>query len=101
LVDHPGDWKADQPVELVVRAQRFKIYPRGEGPDEEEVNTFHGKIKERSYMGGEVSYFINLDTGTEVHVISMMRTIPFKIGDELTIVVPPHHCGLLPRKEAA
>jgi ABC-type Fe3+/spermidine/putrescine transport system ATPase subunit len=98
MVDQPGDWIEGQPVELVIRAQKFRTYLKGQGP-EDEPNVFHGRIKERSYMGGEVSYFIQVEnTDTELHVISMMRTRPYDVGEELTIKVQPEFCRLLPIK---
>ena len=47
-------------------------------------------------MGGEVSYFIELGSGREIHVISMMRTRIYNIGEEVSVQVAPHHCHLIP-----
>jgi putative spermidine/putrescine transport system ATP-binding protein/spermidine/putrescine transport system ATP-binding protein len=47
-------------------------------------------------MGGEVSYFIELGAGREIHVISMMRTRIYDIGEEVSVQVSPHHCHLIP-----
>jgi putative spermidine/putrescine transport system ATP-binding protein/spermidine/putrescine transport system ATP-binding protein len=101
LVDHPGHWRTGQRVDLVIRAQKFRIHPPDQAPDlEAEPNVFEGTIKERSYMGGEVSYFIELKgTGLEIHAISMMRTRVFRVGDPLVIHVQPEFCRLLPREE--
>ena len=60
------------------------------------MNSFAGRIKDRSYMGGEVSYFIELETGREIHIISMMRTRIYDIGEQVSVQVAPHHCHLLP-----
>ncbi|MEW5725140.1 MAG: ABC transporter ATP-binding protein [Thermodesulfobacteriota bacterium] len=100
LVDHPGNWRPGQEVQLVIRAQKFHVFPRGEGVRPEEVNVFDVRLEERSYMGGEVSYWVELEgTDLEIHVISLMRTAPFKVGDQLTIRVRPEFCRLL-EKEA-
>ena len=82
-------------VELVVRAQRFDLFDEDEFTAEEGMNSFAGRIKDRSYMGGEVSYFIELGTGREIHIISMMRTRIYSIGEKVSVQVAPHHCHLL------
>ncbi|MFH1137950.1 MAG: ABC transporter ATP-binding protein [Pseudomonadota bacterium] len=98
-VSQPGEWPAGLPVELVIRAQKFRIFPRAETPTVGDENLFFGRIKERSYMGGEASYFVELEgSGTELHVISMMRAKPFQVGDELALTVAPEFCRLLPRE---
>jgi putative spermidine/putrescine transport system ATP-binding protein/spermidine/putrescine transport system ATP-binding protein len=83
-------------VELVVRAQRFDLFSKEEFNEEEGMNSFQGRIKDRSYMGGEVSYFIELAEGREIHIISMMRTRIYSIGETVSVQVAPHHCHLLP-----
>ena len=95
----PGDWRSGQPVEVVVRAQRFEACPPEECGPEMETNFFSGRIRDRSYMGGEVSYFVEMPDGTEIHIISMMRTQIYNIGDEVAVQVSPHHCHLLPAEE--
>jgi putative spermidine/putrescine transport system ATP-binding protein/spermidine/putrescine transport system ATP-binding protein len=96
--EHPGDWTQGQPVELVVRAQRLDIFPRESKKPESTVNLFNGRIKDRSYMGGEVSYFVELENGTVIHVIKIATLHPFRRGEEVTIQVPPRDCGLLNRE---
>jgi ABC-type Fe3+/spermidine/putrescine transport system ATPase subunit len=59
------------------------------------MNSFQGTYKDRSYMGGEVSYFIDLGGDTEIHVISMMRTRIYKVGEEVSVQVAPNHCHLI------
>jgi putative spermidine/putrescine transport system ATP-binding protein/spermidine/putrescine transport system ATP-binding protein len=46
-------------------------------------------------MGGEVSYFIELKVGRQIHVISMMRSRIYDVGDEVAVQVAPKHCHLL------
>jgi ABC-type Fe3+/spermidine/putrescine transport system ATPase subunit len=99
LVDHPGDWRSGQEVELVIRAQKFNIFAAGEPGKNGGSNVFKGRIKERSYMGGEVSYFVELEgTNTELHTISMMRTRVFNVDEEIMIHVQPEFCRLLPKE---
>jgi putative spermidine/putrescine transport system ATP-binding protein/spermidine/putrescine transport system ATP-binding protein len=47
-------------------------------------------------MGGEVSYFIEMETGREIHIISMMRTQLYNVGESVSVQVAPHHCHLIP-----
>jgi ABC-type Fe3+/spermidine/putrescine transport system ATPase subunit len=83
-------------IELVIRAQKFYVYAEKEAPKETHGNPFHGVIKDRSYMGGEVSYFIDLEGGLSIHVISIVNIRALKIGDKVVVDVSPRHCGLLP-----
>jgi putative spermidine/putrescine transport system ATP-binding protein/spermidine/putrescine transport system ATP-binding protein len=96
-----GRFAENDRVEMVVRAQRFDVFPKDEFTPLEGTNHFQGRIKDRSYMGGEVSYFIELTPGREIHVISMMRTRIYNIGEEVSVRVAPHHCHLIPLEEAA
>jgi putative spermidine/putrescine transport system ATP-binding protein/spermidine/putrescine transport system ATP-binding protein len=48
-------------------------------------------------MGGEVSYFIELANGKEIHVISMMRARTYDYGDDVAVQVAPKHCHLIPK----
>jgi ABC-type Fe3+/spermidine/putrescine transport system ATPase subunit len=98
VVEHPGDWIEGQPVELVVRAQRLDIFRREDKPPESPVNLFDGKIKDRSYMGGEVSYFVELENGTVIHVIKIATLHPFRRGENISIRISPRDCGLLNRE---
>jgi putative spermidine/putrescine transport system ATP-binding protein/spermidine/putrescine transport system ATP-binding protein len=47
-------------------------------------------------MGGEISYFIELSADREIHVISMMRTRIYDVGEQVSVQVAPHHCHLIP-----
>ena len=94
-VNHPGDWTNGEPVELVIRAQKFELTYPDKAPPEPDMNTFDGTIKDRSYMGGEISYFVELESGTMVHVIGIAKLTPFKKGGKIRIHVAPRHCGLL------
>lgn len=95
IADNKGTFKMGDRVELVVRAQRFDLFSKEEFNEEEGLNSFEGVIKDRSYMGGEISYFIELGSGREIHIISMMRTRIYDIGEKISVQVAPHHCHLL------
>ncbi len=96
LALNKGKFKEGDKVELVVRAQRFDVYLPEEFEHDVKSNYFEGRIVDRSYMGGEVSYFIQLANGREIHVISMMRTRIYKTGDDVCVQVAPSHCHLIP-----
>ena len=96
LAKNKGGFSKGDAVEMIVRAQRFDVFPKNEFKPVEGMNHFEGQIKDRSYMGGEVSYFIELGTDREIHVISMMRTRIYEIGEEVSVQVAPHHCHLIP-----
>ncbi len=91
-----GGFSAGDAVEMIVRAQRFDAFPRDQFKPVAGMNHFNGRIKDRSYMGGEVSYFIELGTGREIHIISMMRTRLYNVGEAVSVQVSPHHCHLIP-----
>ncbi len=92
-----ADRAVGDPVEVVVRAQKLVVdYPDSPAP-EGYINTFHGKVYDRSYMGGEVSYFVELESGARLHAISLVRTTPFRRGEEIAIHTAPRHCRLLDR----
>jgi len=96
FAENKGGFSKGDQVEMIVRAQRFDAFPQDEFEPEEGMNHFQGRIKDRSYMGGEVSYFIELGTDREIHVISMMRTRIYNIGEEVSVQVSPQHCHLIP-----
>jgi putative spermidine/putrescine transport system ATP-binding protein/spermidine/putrescine transport system ATP-binding protein len=94
--ENKGRFTKGDTVEMIVRAQRFDAFPEKDFKPAEGMNHFQGRIKDRSYMGGEVSYFIELGAGREIHVISMMRTRIYDIGETVSVQVAPHHCHLIP-----
>ena len=97
LVHHPGDWGDGDRVELVIRAQNYEVSPRGKNEQKSNMNCFSGTIIDRSYMGGEVSYFVELENKTVLHAIGIAKLRPFRRGQEVWIQVQPKHCGLLPK----
>ena len=96
FADNKGAFSKGDRVELVVRAQRFDVFDEDGFEPVAGMNHFQGRIKDRSYMGGEVSYFIELGGDREIHAISMMRTRLYKIGEQVSVQVAPHHCHLIP-----
>jgi len=96
FAENKGRFTKGDKVEMIVRAQRFDAFPKDEFEPVRGMNHFQGRIKDRSYMGGEVSYFIELSTDREIHVISMMRTRIYNTGEEVSVQVSPHHCHLIP-----
>jgi len=98
LAENKGGFGKGDSVEIIVRAQRFDAYPKKEFSPTDGMNHFAGRIKDRSYMGGEVSYFIELESDREIHVISMMRTRIYTVGEAVSVEVSPHHCHLIARE---
>ncbi|WP_353740541.1 ABC transporter ATP-binding protein [Desulfoferrobacter suflitae] len=90
-------WFPGDKVEAVVRAQKFQILSDLEVPASRDMNSFPGRIIERSYMGGEVSYFVEQRDKTVIHAMSMVRTRPFRRGEDVVLVVAARHCRLLPK----
>jgi putative spermidine/putrescine transport system ATP-binding protein/spermidine/putrescine transport system ATP-binding protein len=96
LANPSGGWNNGERVEVVVRAQKLQIDLKGQFTADEDKNHFHGRIKNRSYMGGEISYFVELETGTVIHVINLVVSRSFKRGEDVSLQVDPVHCRLLP-----
>ncbi|MDA3918007.1 MAG: ABC transporter ATP-binding protein [Deltaproteobacteria bacterium] len=82
--------------EIVIRAQKINISYQKDYDKKEGMNFFSGKIMDRSYMGGEVSYFVELKSKQVLHVISFVKRSPYRRGEEVFLTVDPEHCGLLP-----
>jgi hypothetical protein len=49
-------------------------------------------------MGGEISYFVELENGTMAHVINLVVSQSLQRGEEVALQVDPAHCRLLPRE---
>lgn len=93
-VETEKNWPSGSKAEIVFRAQKIKLDTGSIQADEDE-NLFSGVIKDRSYMGGEVSYFVELKSGYVLHAISMVKSTPYRKGEEVTIRISPKHCRLL------
>jgi spermidine/putrescine ABC transporter ATP-binding subunit len=94
-VSQSGDWPEGQRVEVVIRAQNVHLTQRDQPLSEAAENQFQGRIQDRSYMGGEVRYFVKLDTGTMVHVIGGVKDMLFRRGDEVVVHVYSKDCRIL------
>ncbi len=99
LVEQSGHWTQGERVKVVVRAQKFDIHLEGQGTREPGTNYFEGKIVDRSYMGGEVRYFVELESGTLVHIIGGMMARVFRRGEEVSAQVAPRDCRLLSNED--
>lgn len=90
-----GDFNSGDKAEIVIRAQKFKIEHKAGHVPEPGMNVFSGKIIDRSYMGGEVSYFIELENKLVLHAINFVKRSPFRRGDEVFLKAAPANCRLL------
>jgi putative spermidine/putrescine transport system ATP-binding protein/spermidine/putrescine transport system ATP-binding protein len=95
LVSPVGEFDVGETAEIVIRAQKMTLGYQKDISKEEGMNYFFGKIKDRSYMGGEVSYFVEIADGQLLHVINFVKRTPYRRGDEVYIRVDPFHCRLL------
>jgi putative spermidine/putrescine transport system ATP-binding protein/spermidine/putrescine transport system ATP-binding protein len=90
-----GKFDKGDKVEMVIRAKKINLGHRSDHVPEQCMNSFFGKIKDRSYMGGEVSYFIELDNKLVLHAINFVKRSPYRRGDEVFMSVDPQNCRLL------
>ena len=94
-VNPAGDFSSGDRAEIVIRAQKMILGFEQDMAREPGLNYFTGKIVDRSYMGGEVSYFVELPSGQVLHVINFVKRAPFRRGDAVFVQVDPYHCRLL------
>ncbi len=87
-------WPDDTPAEIVVRAQKISIAAADEQP-ETAPNTFTGKVAAISYMGGEVRYFVEVDAGFQLQVITMAKDEIFRKGRAVVLHMDPANCRVL------
>jgi len=97
-VNQPGEWKAGQRVEVVARAQKVYLTHKDQSLPDIAENIFQGQIKDRSYMGGEVRFFVELEGGTTVHVIGGVKEMRFKRKDEVLVHLYAKDCRMLSRE---
>lgn len=95
LVSPAGDFAVGDAAEVVIRAQKMTLGYTTDLAQEQEMNYFFGKIVDRSYMGGEVSYFVELPQGQVLHVINFVKRDVYRRGDEVYIQADPFNCRLL------
>ncbi|MFH1154043.1 MAG: ABC transporter ATP-binding protein [Pseudomonadota bacterium] len=95
LASPASQFQPGEKADIVIRAQKFTLGYRNDFTDEPGMNVLFGTIADRSYMGGEVSYFVALDNKTTVHVISFVKRTPFRRGESVYVKADPYHCRLL------
>jgi spermidine/putrescine ABC transporter ATP-binding subunit len=95
LVSPVGEFDVGENAEIVIRAQKMTLGYQTDYEREEGMNYFFGRVRDRSYMGGEVSYFVEIPGGQILHVISFVKRTPYRRKDEVFIRVDPFHCRLL------
>ena len=95
LVNPAGDFSPGDRAQIVIRAQKMVLGYETDMAKEPGLNYFFGTIVDRSYMGGEVSYFVELPSKQVLHVINFVKRSPFRRGEAVYIQVDPYHCRLL------
>ncbi len=89
------EFKPGDKAEVVVRAQKLTMGPKAEFEQKERMNYLFGKIRDMSYMGGEASYYVELENKSVLHVISLVRRDPLHRNDEVYISIEPQDCRLI------
>jgi len=87
LANPSGGWTSGDRVEVVVRAQKLQIDLKEKCTPETGINYFCGIVKNRSYMGGEISYFVELENGVsaeyKVHNAQANMGTATQIGQQM------------------
>ena len=91
----PRAFHAGEPVEIVIRAQKFSIDPKEGFQPDAGSNCFLGRVKDRSYMGGEIRYVVETENGSDMHVISMVKASTYRTGQEVVLQAHAADCRLL------
>ena len=92
------DFKKGDQVDVVIRAQKLSLNPSEADVRENGLNLFSGIIKDRSYMGGEISYFVALEDKTDLHAISMVKDKPHGKGEAVQLGAEPRFCRILKKE---
>jgi len=100
LAKNKGGFSNGDTVEMIIRAQRLDVFPRDESKPTRDMNCFEGRIIDRSYMGGEMSYFIELSSKRAINVIGMMKQSVHIVGESVNVQVSPYHCHLIAAEPA-
>ena len=95
LVNPAGEFSSGDRAQIVIRAQKMTLGFESDMARKPGLNYFFGNIVDRSYMGGEVSYFVELPSKQVLHVINFVKRAPFRRGDSVFVQVDPYHCRLL------
>ena len=82
-------------AEVVVRAQKLTMGRKSEHQPEEGMNYLFGQVVDRSYMGGEVSYYVKLEDDSTLHIINFVRREPVQQGEEVYVRIDPADCRLI------
>jgi putative spermidine/putrescine transport system ATP-binding protein/spermidine/putrescine transport system ATP-binding protein len=82
-------------VEIVVRAQNFRIGSKERFQPGAGTNCFFGRVKDRSYMGGEIRYVVETDNGNDLHVINMADAGTYRTGQEVALQTHAVDCRIL------
>ncbi len=90
-----GAYEKGDKVEMVIRAQKLILGYKADYVPDQEMNVFFGKIMDRSYMGGEVSYFVELNNKLVMHAINFVKRSPYRRGDEVFMKAVPANCRVL------
>lgn len=99
LTTPAGTFQPGEAADIVIRAQKFTLGYKADFQEEAGTNVLFGTIVDRSYMGGEVSYFVQIDPKTTIHVINFVKRSPFRRGENVYIRTFPHHCRLLKNED--
>ena len=96
----PRYFQVGESVEIVVRAQNFRIVSREHLQPDAGANCFFGRVKNRSYMGGEIRYVVATDHGRDLHVISMADAGTYRTGQEVALQTHATDCRILGRNSS-
>lgn len=89
------DFSQGDKAEVVVRAQKLTMGLKSEFNREEGMNYLFGKVVDRSYMGGEASYYIRLEDDSILHVINFVRRVPWDRDADVYVRIEPADCRLI------
>ena len=95
LVNPAGEFSLGDRAQIVIRAQKMTLGHESKMVRKPGLNYFFGKIVDRSYMGGEVSYFVELPSKQVLHVINFVKRSPFRRGESVFVQADPYHCRFL------
>lgn len=95
LASPASNFSTGDKADVVVRAQQLTMGPKAEFTRREGMNYLFGKVVDRSYMGGEVSYFVKLENNLTLHVINFVRRVPLEKNEEVYVRIDPVDCRLI------
>jgi len=95
LASPANNFSSGDRAEVVIRAQKLTMAPKADFNPEKGMNYLFGKIVDRSYMGGEASYYVELVDNSILHVINFVRRVPLKRYEEVYVQIDPADCRLI------